>query len=153
MFLFTLVGLGRSPAIAQTSWWKSRGAILAIILVAAAALGLAVYKLLSPEAKPQRSGSDTAAPAGIEVPALVGMPLGTARRILREQHLKVGTLSREPKADVAENTVLDEFPKQGRKVDAGTAVDLVVSDLSTTPNKPTLPRRQNEAPQVQQLRR
>ena len=131
----------RSAAIPQPSWWKSRGAIIVVILVAAAALGLAAYKLLSPEVKPQRSGSDTAGPASIEVPALVGMPLGAARRILREQHLRVGTLSREPKADVAENTVLDEFPKQGRKVDAGTAVDLVVSDVSTKPNAPTLPRR------------
>ena len=114
---------GRGQLIPQTSWWKSRGAILAIILIVAAALGLAAYLLLRD--KPPE-GSDTAASASIEVPALVGMPLGTARRILREQHLKVGTLSREPKADVAENTVLDEFPKQGRKVDAATAVDLVV---------------------------
>ncbi len=73
-------------------------------------------------------------PAGmVEVPPLVGKSFDAAQQALQDLHLTVGNISREPKSDVARNTVLDEFPKPGKKVDSGTAIDLVVSEVQSPP--------------------
>ena len=72
-------------------------------------------------------------PALVEVPVLTGKSLDAAQRVLRDLHLAVGNISREPKSHIAQNTVLDEFPKPGKKVDLGTAIDLVVSEALSEP--------------------
>jgi hypothetical protein len=71
-------------------------------------------------------------PPMVEIPSVVGKPLNTAEQALQDLHLTVGNVSHEPRSDVARNTVLDEFPKPGKKVEPGTAVDLVVADASGT---------------------
>jgi beta-lactam-binding protein with PASTA domain len=73
-------------------------------------------------------------PTMIEVPKLVGKSLDAARQALEDLHLTVGNISKETKSDVTQNNiVLDEFPKPPKKVDGGTAIDLVVSEAPVTP--------------------
>jgi beta-lactam-binding protein with PASTA domain len=70
------------------------------------------------------------APATLaDIPALTGKPLSDAVKLLRDSHLAVGKISRQPNPSVAQDTVLSEFPTAGRKVDPGTAVDLVVAQM------------------------
>jgi hypothetical protein len=72
-------------------------------------------------------------PAIVEVPPLVGKLLRTAEQELRGRLLKLGTVSRQTRSDVAKNTVLNEFPKSGEKVTAGTPVDLEVAEAPGVP--------------------
>ncbi len=81
-----------------------------------------------------RPTASVAAPrALVEVPRLTGKSLPAAKTALGNLHLAVGSISQEPRPDVAQNTVLDEFPKPGKDVERGTAVDLVVSQVSSQP--------------------
>jgi beta-lactam-binding protein with PASTA domain len=78
-------------------------------------------------------------PATVEVPALLGMSLETAQQTLRERQLKLGNISRLPRPDVAQNTVLDEFPKPGEMADVGSTIDLEVSE--EVPSVPVEPKK------------
>jgi beta-lactam-binding protein with PASTA domain len=71
--------------------------------------------------------------AVVEVPDLVGKLQQDAEQALRERRLALGSISTQPKADIARNTILDQFPKAGKKVDQGAAIDLVVSETPVTP--------------------
>ena len=68
----------------------------------------------------------------VEIPPLVGKSLEDARRALADQQLQVGNVVREPKAGVAADTVLQEFPVAGQKAKAGSNVDLMVSDVQAS---------------------
>ncbi len=65
----------------------------------------------------------------VEVPALVGESLDDARRSLADRQLQLGGIERQPKAGVARDTVLREFPLAGEKVKGGSKVDLMVSEV------------------------
>jgi beta-lactam-binding protein with PASTA domain len=67
--------------------------------------------------------------SAVEVPPLVGETLDDARRTLADRQLHVGSIERQPKAGVARDTVLHEFPSAGEKVKGGSKVDLMVSDV------------------------
>ena len=69
----------------------------------------------------------------VEVPALVGESLDDARRTLADRQLQLGSIERQPKAGVARDTVLREFPVAGEKVKGGSKVDLMVSDVPENP--------------------
>jgi hypothetical protein len=71
--------------------------------------------------------------ASVEVPHLTGKSLDGAQMVLEDLHLAVGNVSREPISGVAQDTVLYEFPKSGKKVDRGTAIDLVVAQAQSQP--------------------
>ena len=71
--------------------------------------------------------------AQVEVPRLTGRSLDTAETIIRDYHLAVGTISQEPRPEAAPNTVIDEFPKAGRRVNQGSAIDLVVAGPAASP--------------------
>jgi hypothetical protein len=68
----------------------------------------------------------------VEVPNLSGMSLVAARQALRERHLAVGSVTMEPKADAPQNTILRQSASPGSKVEAGTPIDLIVSELPGT---------------------
>jgi TIR domain/PASTA domain len=74
----------------------------------------------------------------VEIPTLTGKSLDDAKRILQDLHLAVGSIARQPTSSAGPNTVLDEFPKAGKKADPGTAIDLVVSVPAGKPAPPTV---------------
>ena len=69
----------------------------------------------------------------MEIPVLVGESLDNARRTLADRQLQVGAVERKPKAGVARDTVLQEFPVAGERVNSGSKVDLIVSDAPDSP--------------------
>ena len=80
----------------------------------------------------------------VEVPRLRGRSLDEAKQALEGLHLTVGRVSQEPNSSVAANTVLSEFPSSGRKVDSGTAIDMVVAQAAPPPGPP-LPQKDSGA--------
>ncbi|MGC2110481.1 MAG: PASTA domain-containing protein [Candidatus Korobacteraceae bacterium] len=65
----------------------------------------------------------------VEVPALAGKSLASAQQALVDHQLTVGDVERQPRAGVARNVILQEFPLPGEMVKSGTKVDLLVSDV------------------------
>jgi hypothetical protein len=65
----------------------------------------------------------------VEIPRLVGMSLDDARRTLADRQLQVGNIDREPKAGVAHDTVLQQFPDAGERAKDGSKVGLMVADV------------------------
>jgi len=65
----------------------------------------------------------------VEIPRLVGMSLDDALRMLADRQLQVGSIEREPKAGVARDTVLRQFPDAGDKAKDRSKVALMVSDV------------------------
>ena len=65
----------------------------------------------------------------VEVPRVVGKSLDAARQALEDRQLVVGDITREPRTDKPQATVLSEFPDAGGKVKAGSKVSLLVSDV------------------------
>ncbi len=105
--------------LSSSSARKPLGMVLAVV-AAVLAIGVIVAYLMRP--KPL---SDM-----VEVPSLVGKPLAAAQQALQDRRLTVGTISREPKAGVARNTVIQEFPNAGDKVQRGSSVALTLSDAT-----------------------
>jgi len=62
----------------------------------------------------------------INVPSLIGRNIDEAIKILAEQNIKVGEITKKP-SDVSENTVIDQNPKAGESMDPNGKIDLVVS--------------------------
>ena len=108
-----------SAAASATPAKKPMGMILAVV-AAVLVIGVIGAYLMRP--KPP---SDM-----VEVPSLVGKPLAAAQQALQDRRLTVGTISREPKAGVARNTVIQEFPNAGEKVQRGSSVALTLSDAT-----------------------
>jgi hypothetical protein len=121
-------GVDEEPRIAgefPLPWWRSRWAILTLVLGAIALVAGAYWLRPNVAAK-------------VVVPGLKGISLNEAESAILSAHLVVGNISREPRSDVALNTILDEFPIPGTSVDSGTAIDLVVSEAlaKPAPNQP-----------------
>jgi len=63
----------------------------------------------------------------IEIPNLIGKSLTEAERILNESFLKVGKINYQPSFDLLPNTVKDQYPSPGNKLNQGDAVDLFIT--------------------------
>ncbi|MCR4430115.1 MAG: Stk1 family PASTA domain-containing Ser/Thr kinase [Tepidanaerobacteraceae bacterium] len=60
-------------------------------------------------------------------PVLVGRTLDDAVKLLQEQNLKVGTITKKASDSVPENTVMEQNPSPGSAMGAEGTVDLVIS--------------------------
>ena len=76
----------------------------------------------------------------ITVPNLIGKSLTDAKNILKEQNLNVGKINYQSSATLLPNTVLDQYPTAGNKLNPGQGVDLFV----TTPNAPVQPENEED---------
>ena len=63
----------------------------------------------------------------IEIPNLIGKSLTDAERILNESFLKVGKINYQPSFDLLPNTVKDQYPSPGSRLNQGDAVDLFIT--------------------------
>ncbi len=63
----------------------------------------------------------------IEVPDLIGKSLTEAEVILADSSLKVGKINFQPSFSLLPNTILDQYPSRGNKLNPGDAVDLFVT--------------------------
>ena len=63
----------------------------------------------------------------IEVPDLIGKSLSEAEKILADSSLKVGKINYQPSFSLLPNTILDQYPSKGNKINPGDAVDLFVT--------------------------
>lgn len=63
----------------------------------------------------------------IEVPDLIGKSLTEAEAILADSSLKVGKINYQPSFSLLPNTILDQYPSKGNKVNPGDAIDLFVT--------------------------
>ena len=63
----------------------------------------------------------------IEVPDLIGKSLTEAEKILADSSLKVGKINYQPSFSLLPNTILDQYPSKGNKVNPGDAIDLFVT--------------------------
>jgi serine/threonine-protein kinase len=72
----------------------------------------------------------------IVVPDLVGKSLLDARLILSDSSLVVGKVNYQPSSTLLPNTILDQYPSSGNRVNPGDAIDLFV----TKPAEQTIPQ-------------
>ena len=63
----------------------------------------------------------------ITVPDLIGKSLVEAEKLLADSNLTVGKLNYQPSFSLLPNTILDQYPSKGNKVNKGAAVDLFVT--------------------------
>ncbi len=63
----------------------------------------------------------------IEIPDLIGKSLTEAEKILADSSLKVGKINYQPSFSLLPNTILDQYPSKGNKVNPGDKVDLFVT--------------------------
>lgn len=66
----------------------------------------------------------------IEVPNLIGKPLSEAEQILLSLELKPGKLNFQPSSNLLPNTVIDQYPLFGTKLNKGDKVDLFITKQS-----------------------
>lgn len=78
-------------------------------------------------------------PTMVDVPSLVGKSLDAAQQVLEDLHLPAGKISFEQKPNVAENIVLDQFPKPGKRVEGTAEISLVVSEAPVTQGQRSSP--------------
>jgi len=67
----------------------------------------------------------------IEVPDLIGKSLTEAEAILADSSLKVGKINYQPSFSLLPNTILDQYPSKGNKVNPGDAIDLFVTKTAS----------------------
>jgi eukaryotic-like serine/threonine-protein kinase len=67
----------------------------------------------------------------IAVPDLIGKSLTEAEKILADSSLKVGKINYQPSFSLLPNTILDQYPSKGNKVNAGDAIDLFVTKTAS----------------------
>lgn len=65
----------------------------------------------------------------VEVPRLVGESLADAKRLLEAKNLRLGRVSYQPSSELLPNTVLDQYPSAGGRLDEQDQVDVVVSEI------------------------
>jgi len=70
----------------------------------------------------------------LTVPDLIGKSLTEAETILTDSMLTVGKISYQRSYSLLPNTVIDQYPSKGSKVNTGTKVDLFVTKNSDSPN-------------------
>lgn len=63
----------------------------------------------------------------IVVPDLVGKSLSEAESILADSSLLVGKINYQPSFSLLPNTILDQYPSKGNKVNKGDKIDLFVT--------------------------
>jgi eukaryotic-like serine/threonine-protein kinase len=63
----------------------------------------------------------------VVVPDLIGKSLSEAERILSESSLKVGKINYQRSFSLLPNTILDQYPSKGSRLNNGDAVDLFVT--------------------------
>lgn len=63
----------------------------------------------------------------IEVPDLIGKSLTEAKKLLSDSSLSVGKINFQISSTLLPNTVLDQYPAPGNKLNSGDAVDLFVT--------------------------
>jgi len=63
----------------------------------------------------------------IGVPDLIGKSLAEAEKLLADSSLKVGKVNYQSSFSLLPNTILDQYPSKGNKVNKGTVVDLFVT--------------------------
>ncbi|MCU0342270.1 MAG: PASTA domain-containing protein [Ignavibacterium sp.] len=67
----------------------------------------------------------------IEVPDLIGKSLSEARIILSDSSLTVGKINYQISSTLLPNTVLDQYPAPGNKLNSGNTVDLFITKEGT----------------------
>ncbi len=67
----------------------------------------------------------------IEVPDLIGKSLTEAEAILADSSLKVGKINYQPSFSLLPNTILDQYPSKGNRVNSGDAIDLFVTKTAS----------------------
>lgn len=70
----------------------------------------------------------------VTVPNLLGKPLTEAEKILSDNLLKVGKINYQTSYSMLPNTVLDQYPSKGNKLNPGDAVDLFVTKPADSGN-------------------
>lgn len=68
----------------------------------------------------------------IVVPDLIGKSLTEAQRILLDSTLTVGKVNYQISSTLLPNTVLDQYPAPGNKLNTGNSVDLFITKEGTT---------------------
>ncbi|MBZ0201330.1 MAG: PASTA domain-containing protein [Ignavibacteriaceae bacterium] len=63
----------------------------------------------------------------IVVPDLIGMSLVEAQKILADSSLTLGKINYQRSFSLLPNTILDQYPSKGNKVNVGDAIDLFVT--------------------------
>lgn len=71
----------------------------------------------------------------IIVPDLIGRSLAEAEKVLADSSLKVGRINYQQSFSLLPNTVLDQYPSKGNKVNPGDAVDLFVTKTGEGDNQ------------------
>jgi serine/threonine-protein kinase len=71
----------------------------------------------------------------IEVPDLIGKSLSEARDILAKNSLTVGKLNYQISNTLLPNTILDQYPAPGNKLNSGEGVDLFITKQGTLEEK------------------
>jgi len=75
----------------------------------------------------------------IIVPDLIGKSLTEAKRILSDSTLIVGKVNYQISSSLLPNTVLDQYPAPGNKLNSGNAVDLFITKEGTIQDREELP--------------
>lgn len=75
----------------------------------------------------------------IEVPDLIGKSLTEATRILSDSTLIIGKVNYQISSTLLPNTVLDQYPGPGNKLNSGNTVDLFITKEGTIQEKVELP--------------
>jgi len=63
----------------------------------------------------------------VVVPDLIGKSLSDARMILSDSSLVIGKINYQPSSTLLPNTILDQYPSGGNKLNPGDVVDLFVT--------------------------
>lgn len=71
----------------------------------------------------------------LSVPDLIGKSLVEAQKILADSSLNVGKINYQSSFSLLPNTIVDQYPSKGSKVNPGSSVDLFVTKNSDSPNK------------------
>ena len=75
----------------------------------------------------------------IVVPDLIGKSLTEAKRILSDSTLTVGKVNYQISSSLLPNTVLDQYPAPGNKLNSGNAVDLFITKEGTIEDRVEYP--------------
>lgn len=69
----------------------------------------------------------------IFVPNLIGMSLTDAEKVLADSSLTVGKINYQRSFSLLPNTILDQYPSKGNRLNPGDAVDLFVTKAADSP--------------------
>jgi eukaryotic-like serine/threonine-protein kinase len=70
----------------------------------------------------------------LTVPDLMGKSLVEAEKVLADSSLNIGKINYQRSYSLLPNTVVDQYPSKGSKVNPGTSIDLFVTKNSDSPN-------------------